>query len=216
MKEIEKIKGVQQVPELKGDQVQQLTNHLEDTFTISANDYKEKELSREVDEKKHLIVSASKVLFTPEEIKLLKPKPAAELKSRSEYVMELLPHHVYRIKYEIDSKMLSPFTEYTCYLVFKLSKKCLGLHCPVIVRDKLHPRNKDAKVIYFRTPALWNQHDAIWVPKQRKDGWMEVVLWRFNSKRKLGTDSIPMNLKLISYEGSMLGLIVCGLEFRPT
>ncbi|MFS8026602.1 hypothetical protein Hanom_Chr16g01488701 [Helianthus anomalus] len=28
-------------------------------------------------------------------------------------------------------------------------------------------------------------------------------------------DCIHSNLKLISYEGTMCGLIVCGLEFRP-
>nr|GEY72432.1 protein kinase-like domain, phloem protein 2-like protein [Tanacetum cinerariifolium] len=63
-------------------------------------------------------------------------KPSSE--SRFQNAMKLLPRQVFRIKYKIESEMLSPFTEYVCYLVFKLSEKCRELHCPVKVRDLLH------------------------------------------------------------------------------
>ncbi|MFS7989571.1 putative phloem protein [Helianthus anomalus] len=109
--------------------------------------------------------------------------------------------------------MLSPFTEYTCYLVFKVSEKCPGLHCPVKVRDLLHRRKKENKIIYFRSPAALNHHDVFWVPQQRKDGWMEVMIWKF--KPDYNKQVVPMNLKLVTYEGTMSGLIICGLEFRP-
>ena len=128
--------------------------------------------------------------------------------------MELLPRQVFRIKYKIESQKLSPFTEYACYLVYKLSETCQGLHCPVKVRDLLHRKKKETKIIYFRSPAPMNQHDAS-VPKQRKDGWMEVMVWKFDSKSKLGNNPIPMNLKLITYEGTMSGLTICGLDFQP-
>ncbi|PWA42306.1 serine/threonine-protein kinase, active site protein [Artemisia annua] len=80
--------------------------------------------------------------------------------TRFQNVMELLARQVFRIKYKIESEKLSPFTEYACYLVFKLSEKCHELHCPVKVRDLLHRKIKDTKTVYFRSPALFNQHDG--------------------------------------------------------
>ncbi|GKC42183.1 serine/threonine-protein kinase, active site protein, partial [Tanacetum coccineum] len=111
--------------------------------------------------------------------------------------------------------MLLPDTNYTCYLVFKLSKKCHGLHCPVKVKDVLHWKNKVIGILYFRTPSPWNIHDNNQVPEKREDGWMEVIVWKFNSTSELRKDYIPMHLKLIAYEGTMSGLIVGGFEIRP-
>lgn len=113
------------------------------------------------------------------------------------------------------SNLFLPYSEYECYLIFKLSEKCCGLHCPVKVRGPLQRSNKVIKTIYFRTPNTWNIHDINQVPKQREDGWMEVNVWKFNSDNELRYDFFYMNLKLISYQGTMSGLIVCGLEFRP-
>ena len=133
---------------------------------------------------------------------------------RFQEVIELLPQHVFRIKCKIQGQMLSHDTEYLCYLVFKLSEKCGGMHCPVIVRDLVRRNNKEAEIIYFRSPSPWNLHENNSVPQQRKDGWMEVKVWKFNSNHQLREDCIQVNLKLVTYEGTMSGLIVCGLEFR--
>ncbi|GKF60624.1 hypothetical protein Tco_0177410, partial [Tanacetum coccineum] len=104
------------------------------------------------------------------------------------------------------------------------------------VRDVLHWKNKEIGILYFRTPDPWNIHDNHRVPKKREDGWMEVIVWKFNStsdlrdwdgglnklfeseftsNAELRNDYIPMHLKLIAYEGTMPGLIVGGLELRP-
>ncbi|MFS7989790.1 putative phloem protein [Helianthus anomalus] len=53
------------------------------------------------------------------------------------------------------------------------------------------------------------------VTKHREDGLMEVIVWEFNSSNKLNDEHIPMSLKLRCYEGTMSGLIVYGIEFRP-
>ncbi|GJX56423.1 kinase-like domain, phloem protein 2-like protein [Tanacetum coccineum] len=53
------------------------------------------------------------------------------------------------------------------------------------------------------------------IPRQRTDGLMEVEVWKFNSTHDLKNNCLPMSLRLTSYEGTMSGLIVCGLEFRP-
>jgi len=85
----------------------------------------------------------------------------------------------------------------------------------VIIRYLHNWKNKETGVLYFRSPSPWNLQDTDWVPRERKDGWMEVTVWKFNSNSKLTNDSVPMNLKFITYDGTMSGLIVCSLEIRP-
>ncbi|GJU29595.1 kinase-like domain, phloem protein 2-like protein, partial [Tanacetum coccineum] len=96
-----------------------------------------------------------------------------------------------------------------------LSDKYEGLHCPVKVQDVLHHENNKAEFLYFINPSPLNIHDTTRVPKQRKDGWMEIQLWKFYSYSEFKDDSLSMNMKFTSLEGTMSGLIVCGLEFRP-
>ena len=130
-------------------------------------------------------------------------------------MIELLPQQVFHVNCTIKSQMLSSDTEYVCYLVFKLSEKVQGLHCPVKVRDVLHQENNEAEFVYFITPSPLNINDITRVPKQREDGWMEIQVWKFNSTHEFKDDSLSMNMKFTSHEGTMSGLIVCGLEFRP-
>ncbi|XP_022009366.1 uncharacterized protein LOC110908699 isoform X3 [Helianthus annuus] len=144
-------------------------------------------------------------------------------KSRFQKVAELLSTQEFLIKCKIESRMLLQDTEYSCYLVFKLSEKCSGLHCPVMVRDlhqqknkqmvrDLHQqKNKQSEVVYFRSPKPWNIGR---VPQEREDGWMEVCVWKFKSNNELQNDRNSINLEFENYEGMMSGLIVCGLEFR--
>ncbi|GJS95370.1 kinase-like domain, phloem protein 2-like protein [Tanacetum coccineum] len=98
----------------------------------------------------------------------------------------------------------------------ELSEKLQGICIvQVKVRDILHQENKEAEFLYFITPEPSNIHDITRVPKQREDGWMEIQLWKFNSAHEFKDDSLSMNMKFTSHEGTMSGLIVCGLEFRP-
>ncbi|GKC25391.1 kinase-like domain, phloem protein 2-like protein [Tanacetum coccineum] len=60
-----------------------------------------------------------------------------------------------------------------------------------------------------------NINDITRVPQEREDGWMEIQVWKFNSTHEFKDDSLSMNMKFTSHEGTMSGLIVCGLEFRP-
>ncbi|MFS7990309.1 putative phloem protein [Helianthus anomalus] len=129
--------------------------------------------------------------------------------------IEFQRQQVLHIKCNIKSQMLSENTGNVCYLVFKLSEKCRGLHGPVVVRDLFHWRSKETRVFYFRYPNPWNVHETDWVPRQRKDGWMEVIVWKFNSNYERENDHLSVNLKLITYEGTMSGLIVQGIKFRP-
>ena len=74
-------------------------------------------------------------------------------------VIEVLPQQVFYLKCTIRSQMLSPDTEYVCYLVFKLSEKCQGLHCLVKVRDILHKENNEAECDNWQIRELFkNPH----------------------------------------------------------
>ncbi|PWA58305.1 protein kinase-like domain, Phloem protein 2-like protein [Artemisia annua] len=185
-----------------------------DSDNRSENDDKGgKSFSLEVNEKKIFKLSAMDALYDSSKVKPFHLKPSAE--SRIQEVIELLPQQVFGIKCKIESRMLTPDTDYMCYLVFKLSEKCRGLHCPVRVRNVLQWKNKEIGLVCFRPPNQWNSHDTYWVPKMREDGWIEVRVWKFNSTSELRHDRIPVHLKLITYEGTMSGLIVRGLEIRP-
>ncbi|PWA96206.1 serine/threonine-protein kinase, active site protein [Artemisia annua] len=200
------------------DQVQQLATGSTEFSKRSANDDESGKalLLNEVNEKKHLMLSVKEVLYDSSKVKCVKLfhlKPSEE--PRFQEVIELLPRQVFSLKCKIQSQMLLPDTDYMCYLMFKLSEKCHGLHCPVKVKDVLHWKNKEMGILYFRTPSPWNVNDNNRVPEKREDGWMEVIVWKFNSTSDLRKDYIPMHLKLIAYEGTMSGLIVGGLEIRP-
>ncbi|KAK9068291.1 hypothetical protein SSX86_012402 [Deinandra increscens subsp. villosa] len=163
--------------------------------------------------KQYYMLPANKALCDSFNAKLFNLIPSAE--SRFGKMIELLSTQVFRIKCKIRSKMLLENTEYSCYLVFKLSEKQCGLHCPVIVRDLHQRKNRQSEVVYFRSPRPWNVHDVNRVPQEREDGWMEIYVWKCTSNQKLQNDCISMNLKFVTYEGTMSGLIICGLEFRP-
>ncbi|CAH1442262.1 unnamed protein product [Lactuca virosa] len=182
---------------------------------IKVENYDEGEKSfseNEVSKKKHYMLSAKEALYESSNVKLFDSIPSTQ--SRFQEVIELARQQVFHIKCKIESQRLSPDTEYACYLVFKLSENCHGLHCPVIVRDVLQRKNKEKGILYFRSPTPCNVNDTNRVPKEREDIWMEVNVWQFNSSNQLRDDCVSINLKLISYEGTMSGLIVSSLEFR--
>ncbi|KAI7743146.1 hypothetical protein M8C21_005164, partial [Ambrosia artemisiifolia] len=154
-------------------------------------------------EKKCHMLPAKMVLYEASDVKCYNWKSLTEPESRFVEVAELLSHQVFRIKCKIETQKLSPETNYACFLLYKLSKKCHGLKCPVKVRDVLLRKNKEFKFLYFRSPRLVNLHSIKRVPKQREDGLMEVIVWEFNSGNN---DHVPMSLKLRCYEGTMSGL----------
>ncbi|GJW56713.1 kinase-like domain, phloem protein 2-like protein [Tanacetum coccineum] len=200
--EIGKLKEVQHVlkSNFDADQVQQLPSNFEEIFKISGN-YDELFWLVEVNRQKLLMLSAKAALQKSSNVNLFTSTPSAQ--SRFQEVLELLPQKAFYINCTIISQMLSPDTEYVCYLVFKLSEECQGLHNPVNVRDLLHQENNEAKFFYFITPSLLNIHDFTRVPKQREDGWMEIQVWKFNSTHEFKDDSLSIDMKFIDMLKSM-------------
>ncbi|KAD4384997.1 hypothetical protein E3N88_25165 [Mikania micrantha] len=163
-----------------------------------------------VNGKKCHMLRAKAVICNSSNVKCYNIKPQAQ--SRFEDVVEILLYHEFRIKCDIETQLLSSDTSYACFLVFKLSEKCHGLKCPVKARDLLPAYAKQrTKIISFRTPSEVNLNKIKWIPEQREDGWMEVIIWETISDR----NNIPMDLKLITFQGTMSGLIISGIEFRP-
>ncbi|CAH1442275.1 unnamed protein product [Lactuca virosa] len=206
--EIDELKNVPKVlkSDLNMDQLQKLPTNCEEIFNDG------EKILLLVNGKKHLMLSAKAALLEYPNAMPFQMKPSTQ--SRFGEEIELLPQQVLRINCRIKSEWLSRDTEYVCYLVFKISEKCIGLHCPVKVHNLLHGNNKKPEILYFRCPWPWNLHDTNQAPKQRADGWMEVRVWKLNSKHRLENDHFHVKLKLIIYEGTMSGLILCGLEFR--
>ncbi|GKE06176.1 kinase-like domain, phloem protein 2-like protein [Tanacetum coccineum] len=212
--EIEQLKELQQVlkSDFNVDQVQQLPCNFEEIYKICRN-YDEFFWLGKVEGKKYLVLSAKAALYKFPNLDIFTLKPPAQ--SRFQEVIELSPQQVFHISCTIKCQMLSPDTDYVCYLVFKVSEKCHGLHCPVKFRDVLREENNEAEFVYFITPSPLNINGITRVPIQREDGWMEIQLWKFNSAHEFKDDSLSMNMKFSSHEGTMSGLIVCSLEFRP-
>ncbi|KAL4557932.1 hypothetical protein LXL04_036127 [Taraxacum kok-saghyz] len=162
--------------------------------------------------KKCHMIPAKDVIYDHSDIKSYEGLPQAQIRFK-EYV-EILSRHEIRIKCDIETQLLSSDTVYACFLVFMLSECCNGLKCPVKARDLLPHRKERTKIISFTSPSIVNLDKIKWIPKHRKDGWMEVRVWETNYDT-YNDDFIPMDLKLISSEGTMSGLMVCGIEFRP-
>ncbi|PWA76279.1 Phloem protein 2-like protein [Artemisia annua] len=135
--------------------------------------------------------------------------------SRFEEVVELQHHQAFSINCNIETKLLSPDTAYACYLVFQLPENSEGLKCPVKARDLLNKNSKESTIIYLKAPVPVDLYRDKRVPENREDGWMEVRVWKFDYNNKTKDNYIPMELKLACLGGTMLGLTVCGIEFRP-
>ncbi|GJS89140.1 phloem protein 2-like protein [Tanacetum coccineum] len=135
--------------------------------------------------------------------------------SRFEEVVELQRCQAFSIKCDIETQMLSQETAYACYLVFQLPDNCMGLKFPVKKRDLLIKNNKESTIIYLKAPGPVDLYRDKRVPENREDGWMEVIVWEFVYNNETKENYIPMELKLACLGGTLSGLTVCGVEFRP-
>ncbi|KAM0029779.1 putative protein kinase RLK-Pelle-CrRLK1L-1 family [Helianthus debilis subsp. tardiflorus] len=132
------------------------------------------------------------------------------------------------INCEFSSEKLSPQTTYATYLVYsRLPHNYKDINPPVQVIDKNSGSDKEYN-IFLRTPHTPVMRGNVKIkgtynpsirpmikglPKNRSDGWMEVQVHEFvtpANKRMITT-----RLQLSSYDMSLEGITVQGLEFRP-
>ncbi|XP_021839007.1 F-box protein PP2-B10-like [Spinacia oleracea] len=147
---------------------------------------------------------------------------------------------------KIHTKMLSPNTTYGVYFVFKLGIKYpatfehTSVKLSVLELDEGLPRNDQHhllrrktvhKEFYLKTPVeseifkfteQFRRHvEAVQLPTERCDGWMEIELERYNvgSGGDGGGDNGSMVLEICMRDVDGLnwkaGLLVQGIELRP-
>ncbi|GJY48493.1 tyrosine-protein kinase receptor TYRO3-like protein [Tanacetum coccineum] len=128
------------------------------------------------------------------------------------------------ISCDIKLNTLPRETTYATYLVYKQEGDYSIQPGPAHVRDK-ESVTKDIRHIYLQTPQTpvigknvdKNTYNTSHrpkikgLPKQRSDDWMEVPIWEFRTTNK----NILVRLELFSYDDSLEGIEVQGIEFRP-
>ncbi|KAK9050802.1 hypothetical protein SSX86_030229 [Deinandra increscens subsp. villosa] len=153
-----------------------------------------------------------------------KPKPETRFEEVAGCIFD-----TFAIISKFNSKMLSPQTTYAAYLAYNLPDDYKSVdqppHVQVVDKDS---DSKEAYNIFLCTPQTphinWNEKEEKTtnpssrrkikgLPKRRSDGWMEVQVHEFQTRAT--TRMISTRLKLSSYDMSLKGVIVQGLEFRP-
>ncbi|PWA84321.1 serine/threonine/dual specificity protein kinase, catalytic domain-containing protein [Artemisia annua] len=180
------------------------------------------------------MLSASSVLKASEILSTFHWISTSE--SRFGKVAECLSGNSFRINCHINSHMLSSNTAYAVYLVYTLPENSRGIYtCPLQVQDsdkynsttffcacliaqETHVINKikdDGD--HSQIPELWPLYrpklDSI--PKERKDGWMEVQIMEYKSDEVVSIERARFVLSLCVPQLELTGLIVVGIEIRP-
>lgn len=162
------------------------------------------------------------------------------LSCRFQWVAEFCSIKSFTIVCEIEFPLLSPETNYACYLVYKVPKKHSMVDGLLLIGDETQVDDKydfwrqkwrfeKKQLVDLLTPTHIpfirskedESHDIPPItcnikghPKLRKDGWLEIQVWDFNTgaTRK----PISMHCNMMSYHKyNFTGLLVQGIEFRP-
>ncbi|XP_011036720.1 PREDICTED: putative F-box protein PP2-B2 isoform X2 [Populus euphratica] len=140
--------------------------------------------------------------------------------SRFAEVAELINVCRLEIIGKINTRLLSPATLYTAYLVFKFASRIHGLdRQPVDVTMKLDGGEYGARTCSWNAQGMRRRNTTVTVrgrvhyPKERGDGWLEMELGDFFS-----TEKEDGELEMRFFDDTdhwKRGLIVEGIEIRP-
>ncbi|GJV63871.1 kinase-like domain, phloem protein 2-like protein [Tanacetum coccineum] len=136
----------------------------------------------------------------------------------------------FKIEKEIKTDVLSPETAYATYLIYKLTQDQSQFN-NLLKFFNFRGRDPDYPYIYLvsppETPSIGqkldqNSHNqplirykVYAVPRQRKDGWMELKVWQFQTPPS-STQTIHMDLDLWTPDEVYIsGLIIESIELRP-
>ncbi|XP_010514004.1 PREDICTED: putative F-box protein PP2-B8 [Camelina sativa] len=150
------------------------------------------------------------------------PNPQA----RFEKVGELLEERWFEIRGKINTRVLSPKTRYSVYIVFMKADICYGFADVAIeavvgvVGQYLQESSRrylcfdEAMKGFFLRREMEKKN--LVKPKSRKDGWMELELGEFfNEGGLMSSDEIEMSVLKTKRLHWKRGLIVQGIEIRP-
>ncbi|CAI9776087.1 unnamed protein product [Fraxinus pennsylvanica] len=138
----------------------------------------------------------------------------SQMDSSFSMVAKLLSVWWLDIRGKIDTKMLSPKTQYAVYLVYKLEQNYYGLGSAnamikFLIREDDAKAKKRATTLRLQPPGYTNSQNAV---ARRPDGWMEVVMGHFYNDKG---DEGMVEARLLETDCQKSGLIVEGIEFRP-
>ncbi|CAI9271357.1 unnamed protein product [Lactuca saligna] len=137
------------------------------------------------------------------------------LKSRFSEVCILKSVCWLSIRGKIASVMLSPYTTYVAYLVFRTTSNSEGLSVPAKTMVRFGGIKMETENVYLQRPKAsekWQENDVF--PHRRKDGWMEIKLGEFEYNEG-DVGEIEMAFEEVKRLNWKHGLIVEGIELRP-
>ncbi|CAA7043794.1 unnamed protein product [Microthlaspi erraticum] len=121
----------------------------------------------------------------------------------------------------MNTRYLSRGTRYSAYIVFETVDKCPGLaDLPVEVGVRLVGQKIRKQLIYFDgymdndSRKERGETRDVMKPSKREDVWMEAELGEFLNEE--GCDEIECSVIEIKSPYWKCGLIIEGIEFRPT
>ncbi|KAJ9537576.1 hypothetical protein OSB04_030309 [Centaurea solstitialis] len=134
------------------------------------------------------------------------------------------------INIKIKSGILSPHTTYACYLVYEITENHSHFMFPVSVYEFKLFSNQIRYYFYLLGPHTrvicpkddGNTHNPSDIanfkvlPQLRKDGWMEVQVSTLQSSTIYESEMILLKLVVGNHFHMLNGLIVQGIEFKPT
>uniref|UniRef100_A0A0E0AZ94 Protein kinase domain-containing protein n=1 Tax=Oryza glumipatula TaxID=40148 RepID=A0A0E0AZ94_9ORYZ len=139
--------------------------------------------------------------------------------SRFAECAELLDVHWLAITGEISPKDLTMDTPYVVYLVYNLASGTSGLRGVQTSSLRLYGERVVATSRVSVYPAVHSGtcDSDVAYPIGRDDGWMELKLAEFtNDHRMLAEAAVIVDFREVNVHIMKSGLIVEGLEFRPT
>jgi len=145
---------------------------------------------------------------------------------RFETVAELLEVCLFEIRGRINSRVISPKTRYSAYIVYKKLNICYGFE-NVAVEVVVGVVGQDLEESCRRYICFDETMDEqfrrrdrgknLVKPERRKDGWMEIKIGEFfNEGGLLNDDEIEMVALEAKQRHWKRGLIIQGIEIRPT
>ncbi|GJR38641.1 kinase-like domain, phloem protein 2-like protein [Tanacetum coccineum] len=144
-------------------------------------------------------------------------------------VLVITAGYKFELVNEIKPEVLSPDTTYASYFVYKLPSDQSKFEFPLKVSNKrgeyYYMHTYSYLVSPPNTPVIGqkfdencynplNRHKLSALPRQRTDGWMEVKVWEFQTKKTPETVSMNLKLKHPAMK-DLSGLIIHGIELRP-
>ncbi|GJT14470.1 kinase-like domain, phloem protein 2-like protein [Tanacetum coccineum] len=149
-------------------------------------------------------------------------------KTRFGEVAVITSHYSFLIEKKIKSDVLSPETTYASYLIYKLLQYQPQFNGLLEITN-YNDHNLEYPYIFLVSPETpfigqkldQNTHNPPLnrpkvhnVPRQRKNGWMEVKVWQFQTP--CSTQTVHMDLWLRNPKLEYIhGIIIEGIELRP-